>query len=713
MKQILQSFKTGQTELAEVPAPVVSKGKLLIRTTNSLVSLGTERMLVEFGKSSLVSKAYQSPERVKMVIDKIKSDGLLPTLETVFNKLEQPLPLGYCNVGIVMETGEGVSGFAVGDRVASNGQHADYVCIPQNLVAKIPGNVSLEEATFTVVGSIGLQGIRLCAPTFGETIVVIGLGLIGLLTAQLLAANGCRVIGIDIEKDKCSLAEKWGILTVNPSDGTDPVKAVLDSTNGIGADGVIITASAKNNDIISQSAQMSRKRGRIILIGVIGLNINRAEFYDKELLFQVSCSYGPGRYDDNYEQKGIDYPLGYIRWTEKRNFEAVLHAISSGYLNVKELITEIVDIGDYNKIYGNIGQSKSIASIFRYPAPDQEAKMNVEQHTIELTKSDSAGSKGVIGVIGAGNFTKMTMLPALKGSGAIFKYIASSGGVTGTSLAKKFGFNFSTTDYKQILTDEDVDTVIITTKHNSHAKFVTEALQANKHVFVEKPLALNEEQLKSIIETYNEVDGRKSLMVGFNRRFSPHIQAIKKSLGLNSGPINMNLTMNAGFIPKEVWVHDMSIGGGRIIGEACHYLDLCVFLSGSEIVSVCLNGMGENPASNLDNASILLKFKNGSNAVVNYFANGSKSYSKERLEVYSRERIWITDNFRTTKAFGVKRFKNIRTKIDKGHKVQFHKYIERIQNGGEPLIPFNEIVNVTKASFAAIQSLKEKRWIDI
>ncbi len=713
MKQILQSFKTGQTELAEVPAPAVSKGKLLIRTTNSLVSLGTERMLVEFGKSSLVSKAYQSPERVKMVIDKIKSDGLLPTLETVFNKLEQPLPLGYCNVGIVLQIGEGVSGFAIGDRVASNGQHAEYVCIPQNLVAKIPGNVSLEEATFTVVGSIGLQGIRLCAPTFGETIVIIGLGLIGLLTAQLLAANGCRVIGIDIEKKKCSLAEKWGVITVNSSDGTDPVKAVLDSTKGIGADGVIITASAKNNDIISQSAQMSRKRGRIILIGVIGLDINRAEFYDKELLFQVSCSYGPGRYDDNYEQKGIDYPLGYIRWTEKRNFEAVLQAISSGNLNVKELITEIVDINDFNEVYGKIGHSRSIASIFKYPLSGDISKKTTPQYTLELSEVKSEGTKGVVGVIGAGNFTKMTMLPSLKGSGVILRYIASSGGVTGTSLARKFGFNFSTTDYRQILNDKDVDTVIISTKHSSHAKFVIEALRAEKHVFVEKPLALDDEQLTSIINTYNEVNGRKSLMVGFNRRFSPHTQAIKKSLGLNSGPINMNLTMNAGFIPKEVWVHDMSIGGGRIIGEACHYLDLCVFLTGSEIVSVCMNGMGENPASNLDNASILLKFKNGSNAVVNYFANGSKAYSKERLEIYSRERIWITDNFRTTKAFGVKGFNNIKTKIDKGHKVQFHKYIERIQNGGDSLIPFNEIVNVTKASFAAIQSLTEKRWIDI
>jgi predicted dehydrogenase/threonine dehydrogenase-like Zn-dependent dehydrogenase len=713
MKQILQSFKTGHTELAEVPAPVVSKGKLLIRTTNSLVSLGTERMLVEFGKSSLVSKAYQSPERVKMVIDKIKSDGLLPTLETVFNKLEQPLPLGYCNVGIVLEIGQGVSGFAVGDRVASNGQHAEYVCIPQNLVAKIPENVSLEEATFTVVGSIGLQGIRLCAPTFGETIVVIGLGLIGLLTAQLLVANGCRVIGIDIEKEKCSLAEKWGVLTVNPADGTDSVKAVLDVTNGIGADGVIITASAKNNDIISQSAQMSRKRGRIILIGVIGLNINRAEFYDKELQFQVSCSYGPGRYDDNYEQKGIDYPLGFIRWTEKRNFEAVLHSISCGNLNVKELITEIVDINDYNEVYGNIGRSRSIASIFKYSVPADILKSVASHHTIELSKVKSKGAKGIVGVIGAGNFTKMTMLPALKGSGANLRYIASSGGVTGTSLAKKFGFNYSTTDYKQILTDKDVDTVIITTKHNSHAKFVIESLQANKHVFVEKPLALDEEQLKSIIDTYNEVNGRKSLMVGFNRRFSPHTQAIKNSLGLNPGPINLNLTMNAGFIPKEVWVHDMSIGGGRIIGEACHYIDLCVFLTGSEIVSVCMNGMGETPTSNLDNASILLKFKNGSNAVVNYFANGSKAYSKERLEVYSRERIWITDNFRTTKAYGVKGFRNIKTKIDKGHKVQFHKYLEKIKNGGEPLIPFNEIVNVTMASFAAIKSQSEKGWIDI
>jgi predicted dehydrogenase/threonine dehydrogenase-like Zn-dependent dehydrogenase len=713
MKQILQSFKTGLTELAEVPVPTVSKGKLLIKTTHSLVSIGTERMLVEFGKSNLVSKALQQPERVKMVLDKIKSDGLLPTIETVFNKLEQPLALGYCNAGIVLEIGEGVNGFSVGDRVASNGQHAEYVCVPQNLTVKVPANVSLEEATFTVIGSIGLQGLRLCAPTFGETIVVFGLGLIGLLTAQLLIANGCKVIGIDIDNDKCSLAKKWGVFTINPSDGSDPVKVVMEATSGVGADGVLITASTKTNDIISQSAQMSRKRGRIVLIGVIGLDMNRTEFYEKELKFQVSCSYGPGRYDDNYENKGVDYPLAFVRWSEKRNFEAILHAISCGNINVKELITEIVELENFQKIYGQIGKSKSIASIFKYQVLHDEIKDTLAQHTLEFSKANFDGARGVIGIIGAGNFTKMTMLPALKGSGAGLKYIASSGGVTSTSLARKFGFKCSTTDYKQILSDKEVDTVIITTKHNSHAKFVTEALLANKHVFVEKPLALNEEQLRQIIDTYNKVKGVKSLMVGFNRRFSPHIQAIKKSLAYNPGPVNLNLTMNAGFIPKEVWVHDLSIGGGRIVGEACHYIDLVVFLTGSVIVSVCANSMEENPSSNTDNASILLKLKNGSNAVINYFSNGSKAYSKERVEVYSRERIWITDNFRTTKAFGVKGFKNLRTKIDKGHKVQFHNYISTVQKGGEPLIPLSEIINVTKASFAAIKSLREKRWIDI
>ena len=708
MRQILQSFKTGKTELFEVPAPQVSKGCLLIQTTHSLVSLGTERMLVEFGKANLIEKARQQPDKVKQVLDKIKTDGLMPTLENVFKRLEQPLPLGYCNAGVVIAVGDGVSGYAVGDRVASNGKHAEYVNVPKNLVAKVPDNVSQEEAAFTIIGSIGLQGIRLCNPTFGETIVVVGLGLIGLLAAQMLLANGCRVIGIDIDEQKCAMAARWGVITINPAKGDNPVKSVMDIT-GFGADGIIITASAKNNDIISQAAQMSRKRGRIILVGVIGLDISRADFYEKELTFQVSCSYGPGRYDEDYEQKGTDYPLPFVRWTEQRNLEAILQAISAGKLMVKDLITEVIELDNYLSIYGDIGNSKSIASILKYP----ESPLVKPASTIVLSEKNYRQAKGVIGVIGAGNFTKMSMLPAMTESGAMNKYIASQGGVNGTILAKKFGFSHSTTDYKEIFADAEVDTVFITTRHSSHAKFVSEALQANKHVFVEKPLALNNEQLDEILSAYNNQKEHTSVTVGFNRRFSPHIQAIKKALGNGTVPVNINATMNAGLIPPSVWVHDMNVGGGRIIGEACHYIDLCVYLTGSQVQSVCMNALGENPMANTDNASILLRFKNGSNAVVNYFANGSKAYSKERVEVFSQERTYIMDNFRTTKGFGDKKFKDLSTRINKGHKAQFDEFIKRIKTGGEPLIPLHEIINVTKASFAALESLKVKGWVEV
>ncbi len=703
MKQILQSFKTGITELAEIPSPKVKTGQVLIQTTRSLVSLGTERMLVEFGKASLIQKARQQPDKVKMVLDKIKTEGLLPTLEAVFNKLEQPLPLGYCNVGKVIEIGEGVTHFKVGDRVTSNGQHAEFVCVPQNLVVHIPENVTDEEAVFTVIGAIGLQGIRLIKPTIGETIVVVGLGLIGLLTAEMLLANGCKVIGYDLDNQKVAIAKEKGIIAFNPLKGNDPVKFVLNETNNIGADGVLITASAKTNDIISQVAQMSRKRGRIVLVGVIGLNISRADFYEKELSFQVSCSYGPGRYDHTYEMKGIDYPLPFVRWTEKRNFETILQLISAEKLKVKNLISEIIPLEKFNEIYGNIGTSKAIASIIKY---NNESK---PESTIVVNKKSLKPAKGVIGLIGAGNFTKMTLLPALKGTNAFIKHIVSSGGVNGTALAKKHTIAQSTTDYDLVLEDKDVDLVMITTRHNLHANMVIKALEKGKHVFVEKPLALNNEELEAIEESYKKSNG--TLMIGFNRRFSPHIQKIKKLVGSSS--MNIIATMNAGTIPPEVWVHDMQIGGGRIIGEACHYLDLMVFLSGSKIKAVCMNALGENPAENTDNASILVRMENGSTGVINYFANGSKSYPKERLEVFSQERTLIMDNFIKTTGYGVKGFSKLKTKLDKGHKSQFQQITQKIKEGSIALIPYEELLNVTKASFAAIQSLKEGKWIEI
>ncbi len=703
MKQILQSFKTGITELAELPSPKVKPGQILIKTTRSLVSLGTERMLVEFGKASLIQKARQQPEKVKMVLDKIKTEGLIPTLETVFNKLEQPLPLGYCNVGIVVEVGEGVLDFKVGDRVASNGQHAEFVCIPQNLVVHVPDNVSDDEAAFTVIGSIGLQGIRLVNPTMGETVVVIGLGLIGLLTAEMLVANGCKVIGYDLDDRKVEIAKSKGVIAFNPKKGNDPVKFINSQTNNVGADAVLITASAKSNDIIAQAAHMSRKRGRIVLVGVIGLDISRADFYEKELSFQVSCSYGPGRYDDDYEFKGIDYPLPFVRWTEKRNFETIIQLISTGKLAVKELISEVVPLNEYDTIYGNISKSKSIASIIKYN------ENNTPNHTIIINKKDIKPTKGVIGIIGAGNFTKMTMLPALRATNANIKHIVSSGGVNGTALAHKYKITQSTTDYNLVLDDEYVDLVMITTRHNLHAEMIIKALEKGKHVFVEKPLALNINELHQIQKAYKKCN--VSLMVGFNRRFSPHMTKIKSLVA--DAPMNIVATMNAGSISPEVWVHDMSVGGGRIIGEACHYLDLMVFLSGSKIKSVCMNALGENPAENTDNASILVKMENGSTGVINYFANGAKSYSKERLEIFSQEKVLIMDNFIKTSGYGIRGFSKLKTKLDKGHKEQFSQIIEKLKHGSIDLIPFEELLNVTKASFATIQSLKDGTWVNI
>jgi len=712
MKQLLQNLKTGETYLESIPAPQVSIGSVLIQTTHTLVSLGTERMLVEFGKASLIEKARQQPDKVNQVLDKIKTDGLLPTMDAVFNKLGQPIPLGYCNVGTVIDIGKGVTELSIGDCVASNGSHAEIVSVPKNLVAKIPKSVSNEDATFTVIGSIGLQGIRLLKPQLGETIVVVGLGLIGLITCQLLKANGCNVIGIDVDQTKCDLAEKWGIKTINPQ-STETVKAVMELSNGVGADGVLITASTKSNDVISRAAQMSRKRGRIVLVGVIGLNINRADFYEKELTFQVSCSYGPGRYDDLYEQHGIDYPLPYVRWTEKRNFEAILNAIHSGSLIVNDLITERVPLESFNKIYGDLESKKSIASILEYPRLENEEKSS---NSITLKESTFKVQKGVVGLIGAGNFTNMTVLPSLKGSGANIKIIASSGGLSGTQLARKHDISQSTTDYKEILSDEEVDTVIITTRHGSHAKLVIESLNAGKNTFVEKPLALNHDELNQIVEAYASQQLKaksQPLTIGFNRRFSPHLKKVKQSIGDVNGAINIVANMNAGFISKDHWVHDLASGGGRIIGEACHLMDVCVFLTGSLIDSVCMNGLGANTDLKTDNASILLKFQNGSNAVINYFSNGSKKYSKERVEVYSQERTWVVDNYRKTEAFGVKGFKTLKTKINKGHKTQFHVLINRVQNGGNPLIPIDEIFNVTNASIAAIESYKIKKWVKI
>ncbi|MFD2532967.1 bi-domain-containing oxidoreductase [Gracilimonas halophila] len=712
MKQIIQDLKSGDTILEEVPTPRVGSGKVLIKTHRTLVSLGTEKMLVSFGQANLLDKARQQPERVKEVINKMKTDGIQPTLEAVFRKLGTPLPLGYSQAGEVVEVGKGVTEFSPGDRVVSNGNHAEYVAVPKNLVAKIPEGVSYEEASFTVVGAIGLQGIRLVQPTLGETVAVIGLGLIGLITAQLLKSNGCKVVGFDLDEDKLKQAESYGITGVN-SGKQDPVRFMEEFTGEVGADAVIITASTKSNDVIKQAANMSRKRGRIVLVGVIGLDIDRADFYEKELSFQVSCSYGPGRYDEEYEQRGKDYPLPYVRWTEKRNFEAVLEAIRSGSVDVQSLITERVKLEDYLEIYGDMSAGKSIASILEYPEADSY-QLSADSRTVSLPNTEIKPSNGTMAIIGAGNFTQAMILPALDKAGASMKYIVSSGGLSSTTLAKKYKVPNSTTDLDVVLSDKEVDGVVITTQHNLHARMTIQSLKAGKQVFVEKPLALKPEELEEIISAVEETGN--TVTVGFNRRFSPHAEKMKSFLGEQPGPMNVIATMNAGHIPPEVWVHDLESGGGRIVGEACHYVDLITYLTGSKVVEVSMQAMGTDPKENTDNASIHLKYANGSLGVINYFANGNKSYSKERVEVYYQGNNLILDNFRRLDGYGFGggfTSKILKTKQDKGHHKQFELLTNRWQEGGEPLIPFDEIVNTTKATFAAIESLKQGKPVRV
>lgn len=701
MLQIIQDLKNGDTILETVPAPAVQEGCVLIRTVRSLVSLGTERMLVDFGKAGWINKARQQPERLKMVLDKIKTDGLKPTLNAVYNKLAQPLPLGYSNAGIVIAVGKNVHGFKTGDRVVSNGPHAEIVSVPQNLVTHIPDNVKDDEAAFTVVGAIGLQSIRLVQPSFGETVVVTGLGLIGQLTAQLLKANGCRVIGVDIDTAKLELAKNKGIETVLAGDAESYIQSV---TNYTGADAVIITAASKSNDIIAQAAKMCRKRGRIVLTGVIGLSLSRADFYENEISFQVSCSYGPGRYDADYE-KGNDYPIGFVRWTAQRNFDAVLQSISAKQVDVSPLISARIPLEKYKDIYDNLSDSNIIAALLEYPDSKEYAQ------TIQYKSRSFSGNKAVFGIIGAGNFTNAFVLPALKDAKANIKTIVSANGLSAAALARKFEVAGVSTDYPSVLSDADIDTVVITTRHNLHAQMAVAALNAGKHVFVEKPLAINTAELNNIITAYEQ--NNTTLTVGFNRRFAPLAVKAKQLLGNDPQPVQIIATVNAGFIPLNNWIHDAAIGGGRIVGEACHFIDLCSFLCGSDVISVCANAMGNTSDVSTDNVTILLRYANGTNATIHYFANGSKAYDKERIEVYSQERTLILENWKKLTGYGFKGFSSSSSTQNKGHYEQFRLFTERIKNGGAPIIPFNSLINTSRATLAVLDSLAGNCWVNV
>ena len=712
MKQILQSLKTGATEVAEVPCPAVGRGQVLIGTSRTLVSAGTERMLVEFGKAGWIDKARQQPDKVRMVLDKIRTDGLQPTIEAVFNKLDQPLPLGYCNVGKVLKVGTGAMAFAIGDRVASNGKHAEAVSVPVNLCARVPDGVSDDEAAFTVLGAIALQGIRLAQPTLGEAVVVIGLGLIGLVTVQLLRAQGCRVLGLDFDADKLALARQFGAEVVNLQASEDPLAAATTFSRGCGVDAVIITASTKSSEPVHQAAMMCRKRGRIVLVGVTGLELSRADFFEKELIFQVSCSYGPGRYDPNYEDKGNDYPIGFVRWTEQRNFEAVLDMMVSGKLDVKPLVSHRFSIEEAEQAYELVGGAgPSLGILLKYPLdansaqPDgiPSAALAVQRQTIELrpaAAADHATGQATVAFIGSGNYATAVLIPAFKATGARLKTVASSGGVSGLHAGRKFGFEATTTDTARVLADAEVNTVVITTRHDSHARLVCEALRAGKHVFVEKPLALRMEDLVEIKAAWSP--GKSMLMVGFNRRFAPQVQKMKELLLSVPGPKAFVMTVNAGTIPANHWTQDRDIGGGRIIGEACHFIDLLRFLAGSFIESHTSLAM-ESPSG--DTVTINLHFGDGSLGTVHYFANGSKSFPKERLEVFGGGRVLQLDNFRKLTGFAWPGFKSMNLwRQDKGQKACAAAFVQAANRVGQSPIHIDEILEVSRVAIEVAQS---------
>jgi predicted dehydrogenase/threonine dehydrogenase-like Zn-dependent dehydrogenase len=695
MKQIIQSLKSGSTKIIETPVPNVSKKSLLIKSSKTLISAGTERMLVEFGKAGWVKKATQQPDKVKQVLNKISTDGIVPTIDAVLNKLDEPMPLGYCNVGTVCELGSDVTNFIKGDRVVSNGQHAEVVNVPINFCSKVPDSVSDDEASFTVLGSIAIQGIRLTKPTLGESVAVIGLGLVGLLTVQLLKANGCRVLGLDFDRDKLLLAKKFGAEIVDLNNENPIVIADIFS-RGRGIDAVIITAATASNEPIQQAAQMCRKRGRITLVGVTGLKLSRDDFFKKEISFQVSASYGPGRYDPNYEEKGLDYPVGFVRWTAQRNFEAVLDLLASGSLNVKDLISHNFYIDEATKAYELITSSKpSLGIIINYPG----IEIKKDSRKVLLNKTDNISNdkkilnKVKVSFIGSGNYARSVLIPAFKAADADLRIIASNKGISSTYLGSKYGFFETTTDNNNIFNDDKTDAVVISTRHNSHAEIILQAFKAGKHVFVEKPLCLTMSELKKIEESYLT---NKILMVGFNRRFAPQVQKIKSLIDKLHAPKAMIMTVNAGNIPGDHWVQDEDVGGGRIIGEACHFIDLLRFLIGRSITNYHVQFM---KSTSKDTATIHLSFEDGSIGTIHYFSNGIKTFPKERLEVFVEDRVLQLDNYRKLIGFGWPNFKKMNLwKQDKGQNFCSKAFIDAIIKGKTSPIPIEETFEVSRVS---------------
>lgn len=707
MKQVIQNFKTGELYVDDVPLPSLTKGMVLVDNKFSLISAGTERGTVKVGKANLIGKAKQRPDLVAQVLQNVKKEGLKATLDKVKTKLDSLKALGYSTSGVVKASMDTNGLYKPGDRVACAGQdfasHSELVSIPQNLVAKIPDNVSFEDASYTTLGAIALQGVRQCDPTLGDNVCVIGLGLLGQITCQLLKANGCNVFGIDLSERLVDLAKDISADEAMLRNNRNLKATIDDFTNGHGFDSVIITAAAPSNDPIELSAEISRKKGKVIVVGAVKMDVPRdPHFYRKELDLKLSCSYGPGRYDVDYEENGNDYPYAYVRWTEQRNMEAFLKLISNGSINLIPLTSHVFDIVEAEKAYDIVlGKVKeaSIGILLKYPNEEKaryKSNFKINDHPVGEIN---------VGFIGAGSFAQSYLIPNVKSSGATLDTVVTSKGITSKNVAEKFHFNNSSSSANDILTNERINTIFVATPHNSHARYVKEALENNKNIFVEKPLAMTESELTEIEEAYTNSNGK--LMVGFNRRFANVSKEIKKAFEGLTEPIFVNIRVNAGFIPKEHWTQNPEIGGGRIVGEMCHFIDLMQYYTNSEPIKVfaeSINSSNDKMKTD-DNISVVVKFNNGSVGNLIYLANGDKSLPKELIEVFGGGIVGRIHDFRSGELH--EKNKTIKLKSpSKGHKEEVIEYMEALKKGVASPIDFDSIRLTTLTTFKIIDSLR-------
>jgi len=709
MKQVIQNFKTGDLFVDEVPPPSLAGGMVLVANRYSLISAGTERSTVKVAKAGLLGKARQRPDLVAQVLQNIKKEGLKATLEKVKTKLDTLKALGYSTAGEVIAYMDDDHSFRPGDRVACAGQdyasHAEIVSVPRNLVARIPDNVSFEEASFTTLGAIALQGVRQADPRLGEKVAVIGLGLLGQITCQLLKAAGCRVAGIDISEKLLELARELGADAALHRNDTDLTARLNAFTQGHGFDSIIITAAADSNDPIELAGEIARKKGRVVVVGAVRMEVPRdPHYYRKELDLRMSCSYGPGRYDPSYEEHGQDYPYGYVRWTEQRNMEAFLDLIAQGKVNVKRLISHVFDIENaaaaYDIVLGKVKEPHS-GILLKYTPGDQPHKS-----IIRLSSGAAAGTGGIhVGVIGAGSFAQNYLIPYMRSWGAHLTTVVTSRGITAKNVAGKFSFANASSDSQDIFSDRQINTIFIATPHNTHAEYVEKALQAGKSVFVEKPLALNAGELEAITQQMEQHGGR--LMVGFNRRFSPVANALKSAFGRPAQPLVINYRVNAGFIPKEHWIQDPVTGGGRIVGEACHFIDLMQYFTGSlpiKVYASCINGDNDK-LPNEDNVCIIIHFSDGSIGTLTYVASGDKSLPKERVEIFGDGKVGIIDDFKKGELHQNNKVKTLNLQ-GKGHKEEVQAFLQAVSTGGPMPVDFESIRQTTAATFKILDSLR-------